>query len=180
MRRQECLCHIDVEWIEKEGAMKVKEVMTGTPYCVSLQANLGTATELMWKGNCGFLPVVDEEKKVCGVLTDRDICVALGTRCQTAGDVCVVDVVQRKVYSCDPEDDVHMALQTMREGHVRRLPVVDASKNLAGVVSMDDILLHAEPSSFGNEPELSANEVVRTYRTIMKKDLPVCVRKAAA
>ncbi|HUI52013.1 MAG TPA: CBS domain-containing protein [Terriglobales bacterium] len=160
--------------------MKVKDVMMRTPYCVSLQADLGMATELMWKGNCGFLPVVDAEKKVCGVLTDRDICVALGTRNQRAGEVCVEEVVQRKVYACNPEDDVHMALQSMREGHVRRLPVVDASKNLAGVVSMDDILLHAEPNSFGNEPELSANEVVRTYRTIMKKDLPVSTRKAAA
>jgi len=160
--------------------MKVKDVMMRTPYCVSLQADLGMATELMWKGNCGFLPVVDAEKKVCGVLTDRDICVALGTRNQRAGEVCVEEVVQRKVYACNPEDDVHMALQSMREGHVRRLPVVDVSKNLAGVVSMDDILLHAEPNSFGNEPELSANEVVRTYRTIMKKDLPVSTRKAAA
>jgi len=160
--------------------MKVKDVMTGTPYCVSLQANLGMATELMWKGNCGFLPVVDAERKVCGVVTDRDICVALGTRNQTAGEVRVGEIVQRKVYACNPEDDVHMALQTMREGHVRRLPVVDASKNLAGVVSMDDILLHAEPSSFGNEPELSANEVVQAYRTIMKKDLPVTMKKKTA
>ena len=160
--------------------MKVKDVMMRTPYCVSLQADLGMATELMWKGNCGFLPVIDAEKKVCGVVTDRDICVALGTRNQRAGEVCVEEVVQRKVYACNPEDDVHMALQSMREGHVRRLPVVDVSKNLAGVVSMDDILLHAEPNSFGNEPELSANEVVRTYRTIMKKDLPVSTRKAAA
>ena len=60
--------------------MKVKEVMMRTPYCVSLQANLGMAAELMSKGNCGFLPVVDAENKVCSVITDRDICVALGTR----------------------------------------------------------------------------------------------------
>jgi CBS domain-containing protein len=160
--------------------MKVKEVMMGTPYCVALQANLGIATELMWRGNCGFLPVVDEEKKLCGVITDRDICVALGTRHQPAGEVLVKEVVQRKVYACNPEDEIHMALQTMREGHVRRLPVVDREGNVAGVVSMDDILLHAESSSFGNEPELSANEVVRAYRTIMKKDLPVKTRKVAA
>jgi CBS-domain-containing membrane protein len=160
--------------------MKVKDVMTGTPYNVTLQADLGVATELMWKGNCGFLPVVDTEQKVCGVVTDRDICVALGTRNQKAGDVRVEEVVQRKVHACNSDDDVHVALQTMREGHVRRLPVMEPSGKLAGVVSMDDILLHAEPSSFGQEPELSANEVVRAYRTIMKKDLPVSMKKAAA
>jgi CBS-domain-containing membrane protein len=68
----------------------------------------------------------------------------------------------------------------MKEGHVRRLPVVDSSGKLAGVVSMDDILVHAEPSSFGNEPELSANEVVRSYRSLMQKDLPVKTKKVAA
>ena len=160
--------------------MKVKEVMMGTPYQIPLDANLGMATELMWKGNCGFLPVVDAEKKVCGVVTDRDICVALGTRNQTAGQVLVEEVVQRKVYACNPEDDIHVALQTMREGHVRRLPVVDRNGDLAGVVSMDDLLLRAEPDRAGKEPELSADEVVRGYRTIMKKDLPVSVKKAVA
>jgi CBS domain-containing protein len=160
--------------------MKVKEVMMGTPYHIPLEANLGMATELMWRGNCGFLPVVDAEKKVCGVITDRDICVALGTRNQTAGQVLVEKVVQRKVYACNPEDDIHVALQTMREGHVRRLPVVDFNGGLAGVVSMDDLLLRAEPDREGREPELSADEVVRGYRTIMKKDLPVSVKKAVA
>lgn len=160
--------------------MKVKEVMMGTPYYIALDANLGMATELMWKGNCGFLPVVNTENKVCGVITDRDICVALGTRNQTAGQVLVEEVVQRKVYACNPEDDIHVALQTMREEHVRRLPVVDFYGNLAGVVSMDDLLLRAEPDRAGREPELSADEVVRGYQTIMKKDLPISVKKAVA
>ena len=160
--------------------MKVKDVMMGTPYFSSLRANLGEAAELMWKGNCGFLPVADDQEKVCGVLTDRDICIALGTRNQKAGEVHVGEVMQHRVYACNPEDDIHIALQSMRDGHVRRLAVVDYNGKLAGVVSMDDILLHAEPSSFGNEPELSANEVVRTYRWIMRKDLPVKVKKAAA
>jgi len=160
--------------------MKVKEVMMRTPYTGSLRTNLGEAAELMWKGNCGFLPVVDDQEKVCGVLTDRDICIALGTRNRTAGEVCIGEVTQQKVYACNAEDDIHIALQSMRDGHVRRLPVLNEDGKLAGVVSMDDILLHAEPSTFGNEPELSANEVVRTYRWIMRKDLPVKVKKTAA
>ena len=160
--------------------MKVKDVMMRTPYFGGPCANLGVAAELMWKGNCGFLPVVDEQEKVCGVVTDRDICIALGTRNQRAGEVRVEEVMQRQLHACNPEDDIHIALQSMRDGHVRRLAVVDKNGKLAGVVSMDDILLHAEPSSFGIEPELSANEVVRTYRWIMKKDLPMKAKKTAA
>jgi CBS domain-containing protein len=160
--------------------MKVKDVMMGTPYHIPLEANLGMATELMWKGNCGFLPVVDAANKVCGVITDRDICVALGTRNQTAGQVLVKDVVKCNLHACNAEDDIHVALQTMREEHVRRLPVVDLTGNLAGVVSMDDLLLRAEPSRIGKEPELSADEVVRGYRAIITKDLPVSAKKAVA
>jgi CBS domain-containing protein len=165
---------------KKEGVMKVKEVMMGTPYYTSLHANLGMATELMWRGNCGFLPVVNSENKVCGVITDRDICMALGTRNQTAGEVTVEEVAPRGVYACNPDDDVHIALQTMRDGHVRRLPVVDLSGNLAGVLSLDDVLRRTEPCSLGKEPELSSDEVVRDFQAIMRKDLPVIVSKAAA
>jgi CBS domain-containing protein len=169
-----------MESMQEGGGHESERVIMGTPYHIPLDANLGMATELMWKGNCGFLPVVNTEHKVCGVITDRDICVALGTRNQTAGQVRVEEMVQRKVYACNPEDGIHIALQTMREEHVRRLPVVDFYGNLTGVVSMDDLLLRAEPDRAGREPELSADEVVRGYRTIMKKDLPVSVKITAA
>ena len=72
--------------------MKVKEVMMGTPYYCQPETNLGSATELMWKANCGFLPVQTPDGKVIGVITDRDICIALGTRNRLAGDVAVGEV----------------------------------------------------------------------------------------
>src|SRR5215472_16771979 len=103
--------------------MKVKEVMMGTPYTCPRESNLGQATELKWKGNCGFLPVTGAEGKVCGVITDRDICIALGTRNKVAGEITVGEVTGDKLHACSPEDEIHLALLTMREGKVRRLPV---------------------------------------------------------
>jgi len=64
--------------------------------------NLGSATEFMWTGSCGFLPVVGEGGRVIGVITDRDICVALGTRNQLAGGIKVAEAMSPKVYSCSP------------------------------------------------------------------------------
>lgn len=58
--------------------------------------------------------------------------------------------------------------------------MVDLYGNLAGVVSMDDLLLRAEPDRARREPELSADEVVQGYRTTLKKDLPISVKKAVA
>ena len=160
--------------------MRVVEVMMGTPYYCSPETNLGIATELMWKGNCGFLPVVGEEGKIVGVLTDRDICVALGTRNRPAGELTAAEVMTQKVYSCAPEDEIHIAMRVMREGRVRRLPVVSREGKLVGVVSIDDVLVRAEPLSLGRVAELSSEEVVRTFQAINTRPVPQVVSKAAA
>jgi CBS domain-containing protein len=160
--------------------MKVKEIMMCTPYTCRKETNLGEATELMWKGNCGFLPVVGTEGRVCAVITDRDICMALGTRNKVAGEVTVGEVTSGKLSACSPEDEIHVALLTMREGKVRRLPVIDSDGKAVGVLSMDDVLLHAEPVGTGKIVDLSTDEVVRSFRVINKRDLPQLVKKQAA
>ena len=93
--------------------MRVKDVMLPSPCYCQRETNLGSATELMWTSNCGFLPVESIEGKVIGVITDRDICIALGTRNRPAGEIKVGEVMLEKLYSCGPDDDVHHALQTM-------------------------------------------------------------------
>lgn len=160
--------------------MKVKEVMMGTPYYCQLDTNLGSAAELMWVGNCGFLPVVSADSKVAGVVTDRDICIALGTRNKLPGEVTVGEVLSSKLYSCSPDDDVHVALQEMKNGGVRRLPVISETGSLVGVISMDDLVEKAEAIGMGNQPELSTDEVVRTYRAIDQRRVPQIVPVRAA
>jgi CBS domain-containing protein len=164
---------------ERRNPMKVTDVMMGTPYSCARKDNLGMAAELMWKGNCGFLPVLDESGTVCGVLTDRDICIALCTRNVRASELQVQEVEHEQVFVCHTDDDIHVALQVMRENHVRRLPVLDDKGKLAGVISVDDIVTHAEPNRMGKQPELSADETVRTYRKILQRDLPA-TKKAVA
>lgn len=160
--------------------MKVKDVMVGTPLCCRPETNLGAASELMWSGNCGFLPIVTDNGKVAGIVTDRDICIALGTRNRLPGDVTVGEVTLSKVLSCSPEDDVHAALQTMKEGRVRRLPVIARDGALVGVLSMDDLVLHAEPEGLGRRPELSYEDVVKTYRGIAEHRVLEVIHQRAA
>ena len=164
--------------------MRVVDVMMGTPYFCRPEANLGSATERMWTGSCGFLPVVGDDEKVIGIITDRDICVALGTQGRPSGEVTVAEVMSTKVYCCAPDDDIHVALRAMREGHVRRLPVVAKAKNgaLVGVISMDDVLLRAEAPRPGRTPELSSEEIVKTLQAINVRQLPqaVATKRAVA
>jgi len=160
--------------------MRVVEAMMGTPYFCGPENNLGLATELMWKGNCGFLPVVGPEGKVLGVLTDRDICIALGTRGLPPGEVAVADVMSKKVFFCAPEDDVRFALAAMRDGRVRRLPVVAKDGKLVGVISIDDMLVHVEAQGASKGEGVSAEEVVKTFRTVNAHQLPVVAAKRAS
>jgi len=157
--------------------MKVRDVMTNMALRCRPEANLGLATELMWKGDCGFLPVVDHEQRVVGVVTDRDICIALGTRGVPAGDVRVAEVMSREVCFCSPGDDIHAALQTMRGGRVHRLPVLTDAGKLAGVISIDDILLRTNLLSSNETPEISSKEIIETAQAIDMQHLPQIGRK---
>jgi CBS domain-containing protein len=155
--------------------MRVVDVMMGTPYYCGPESNLGSATELMWTGNCGFLPVVGKGEKVIGIITDRDICVALGTRGRPSGEVRVHEVMTSNVFSCAPEDNIHVALRAMRQGHVRRLPVITKQGALVGVISMDDVLLRAQAPNCDKAPELSSDEIVKTFQAINVRQLPQAV-----
>ncbi len=97
--------------------MKVKDVMTATARTCGPATSLAEAAALMLDEDCGFLPVVDRGHLV-GVVTDRDLYIALATR---------------------------NALAVMREHRVRRLPVTGFGETVLGVISMNDILLAAGP-----------------------------------
>ena len=69
--------------------MKVKDVMTQPAVCCAPGTNVGEAVELMWVHNCGTLPVTGTGGKLEGIVTDRDISIAMGTRNRLAGELTV-------------------------------------------------------------------------------------------
>lgn len=159
--------------------MKVLDIMTHTAICCGPETNVAAAVEMMWNRNCGMLPVVDADGKLAGIVTDRDICVALGTRNQLAGSVPVRDVATKNVYACGPDEEIHVALQTMAENKVHRLPVVDQEGRVQGVLSMDDILVHADMNKWEACSELSSEEVIRSLKRLHAQQLPLVQQKAA-
>jgi CBS domain-containing protein len=153
--------------------MKVRDIMAGTPASCSMDANLGTAVEILWKRNCGILPVLNGEQRVVAVITDRDICIALGTKNRLAAEITVGEVASGNVFACTPDDDVHTALATMAQGKVRRLPVIGPDGTLKGLLSMDDIVL----SSGSGKGEVPYHEVVAILRSIYQPAVPEIVRR---
>lgn len=140
--------------------MKIKDVMTAAPRTCSLSTSLAAAAALMLDGDCGILPVV-EDGKLVGVVTDRDMCIALATRNARASEVAIGEVVQSPVYTCGPDDDVRVALETMKQHRIRRLPVEGFGGTVLGVISMNDLLLAA-----GAKKAVRDTEVAETLRAI--------------
>ena len=62
--------------------------------------NLAEAVREMWDGDCGALPVVNDEGRVTGMITDRDICVAVATRGRAADRIAVRDVASGHAHTC--------------------------------------------------------------------------------
>ncbi len=152
--------------------MKVKEVMTVNARACSLTDSVAHAASLMWQADCGIIPVVAEGGMVVGLITDRDICMAAMTKGLNESNIVVADVVSGNVFACRPDDDIHTALNIMRENKVRRLPVVTSEGNLQGMLSMNDIVLKAEEAREKKKPELSFTDVVHTYKAICERRLP--------
>jgi CBS domain-containing protein len=120
--------------------MLVKDVMNRLPAACAPETDLATAAGIMGKRDCGFLPVVDAQAVVIGVVTDRDICIAAGPKRRPLSRISVEETMSRPAFACFPEDDLKAVLATMARHHVRRLPVLTKSGRLEGVVSVDDIL----------------------------------------
>lgn len=140
--------------------MKIKDIMTTEVRTCSPSTSLAVAAELMLDGDCGILPVV-AEGTLAGVVTDRDMYIALATRNKLASQVTVGDVARKQVWTCGPDDDVHAALATMKKHRVRRLPVEGFGGTILGIISMNDILLAA-----GTEKAIRDDEVVDTFQRI--------------
>lgn len=133
--------------------MKVKDIMTGEPRTCSPETNLAEAAARMLDGDCGILPVVADGKLV-GVVTDRDMYIALATRNRRASEITVGEVANTPVYTCGPDDDVEAVLETMKQHRVRRLPVEGFGGTIMGIVSLNDIVLAAGPRKLVRDAEV--------------------------
>lgn len=144
--------------------MRVRDVMKPTAVCCRRDMNLAAAVELLWVNNCGMLPVVGKAGKLEGVITDRDICIATGTRNRLPSELTVQEVASKNAITCKPDDEIHEALHTMAERQVRRLPVVDHDGVPQGILSMDDIITHGDLGKWQGCCELSSEEIIRALK----------------
>lgn len=153
---------------KEETVMKVKDIMTTDVKTCSPDTTVAEAAHLMWEGDCGILPVVDEGALV-GVVTDRDMYIALATQNARAAQLRVGAVATTTVATCAPEDDVRAALGTMKRARVRRLPVVGFGNTIAGILSINDVLRAVAAGKKG----VANDDIVETLQAICAHHHPV-------
>jgi len=120
--------------------MTARDLMSTPVQTCRPDTNLAAITQVMWDHDCGFVPVVDSEGHVVGVITDRDICVASATRRLTPERIAASQAMSASVQACLPNDAAEDVLATMSTHRIRRLPVIDANGHLQGVVSFNDLV----------------------------------------
>lgn len=120
--------------------MKAKDIMTADHVWVCGEtADCRQVAQLMAQHNIGAIPVLDNRGRLEGIITDRDMC----CRCVAEGrsfETPVRDLMSRNVQSCSAEADLRDVEDLMREHHIRRIPVVDESEKVIGMISLSNLV----------------------------------------
>jgi CBS domain-containing protein len=127
--------------------MYVRDIMTADVIVASPDDDLMRAAQLMESNDFGSLPIGDNGRLI-GMLTDRDITVRAVAR-GLGPDAKVRDVMTTDIECVRDTDSVAEAASRMEDMQVRRLPVVDESDKLVGIVSLGD-LAQSEPDDAGD------------------------------
>ncbi|HAX73324.1 MAG TPA: CBS domain-containing protein [Firmicutes bacterium] len=121
--------------------MKVKDFMTDGIEAIPRTETVLNASRIMKKHNIGSLPILGDDSKVFGLITDRDIVLRvfadilpMNTR--------VEEVMTSPVYCICEDDEIGSAISLMADKQVRRLPVVDREEKIVGMISLGDLAIH--------------------------------------
>ncbi|HEX2841701.1 CBS domain-containing protein [Hyphomicrobium sp.] len=119
--------------------MKVKDAMHKGVDWVGPDTPLSELAKLMRKNDIGSIPI-GENDKLIGMVTDRDIvCSGLANEALDARRATARDVMTPGIHCCREDDDLDKAIQHMEKLKIRRLPVINKSKRMVGILSLGDL-----------------------------------------
>ena len=124
--------------------MKAKDLMTKNPRVVTPDTPVQEAARLMQSEDTGVLPVVESEqsRRLLGLITDRDITIRVVAEGRTQASV--REAMSTGVKSCRPDDDAKAVMDVMASEQVRRVPIVDETGAVVGIVSQADVVLEGD------------------------------------
>lgn len=151
--------------------MKVFEVMTSAVGFCHPEDDLSRAAQIMWEKDCGIVPVVTSDRRVIGVITDRDIAIAAATRNLSPASIKAGDLNFRLLKTCAGDDQIEDALRRMRKHRLRRLCVTNEAQELIGIISLRDIILQASAEKSVRELILSTLHAIARPAPLVLEEL---------
>lgn len=127
---------------------KARDIMSGDATCVGENETVLDAARRMADLDLGALPICGEDDRLKGMLTDRDIVVKVLAEGKDPGRTRAGELGQGKPVTIGADDSPELALQTMAEHKVRRLPVIDGH-TLVGMISQADLAVHLHAQQVG-------------------------------
>jgi CBS domain-containing protein len=117
---------------------------------ISSEKSISEACQMLNNGNVGCL-IVENDGKLCGILTDRDIALKVTGEQREPGTTKVAEVMTSDPIRISVDKDLPHLASLMRTFHVRRVPVVDGYDTTLGIITLDDliVLLGDEMSEIG-------------------------------
>ena len=122
-----------------KGGEKARDVMTPNPKTVTEKDSLQTVAKTMLDEDCGSLPVVDGNRKVIGMVTDRDIVIRVVAQGKNPAQSTVSDAMSKSAFSVREEDSLDRVFDLMSEKQVRRVPVVNGQQEVVGIIAQADL-----------------------------------------
>lgn len=130
---------------------EIKSIVREQVVSASPDISITDLAQLIEEENVGSVVIVEEERPQ-GIVTDRDIMIAVVGHDQDSASMTAADVMSEDLVTVDIESGIFEVLRTMEDASVRRIPAVDSDGNLAGIVTFDDfvILLGRELNLLGD------------------------------
>ena len=144
---------------------KIKNLMTRDVQTCHPDDSLSDACKLMWDYDCGITPVTEiSSQRMLGIVTDRDAAIAACTLGLPMSAIPARIAMSQRVRACREDDDLAQVHATMRKHQIRRVPITNEHGELTGMLTLNDLAIHAHES--GNKAERL--EIAETLAAVSK------------
>jgi CBS domain-containing protein len=163
----------------QERALEIADLMSRNVATCSPDDRLDVPAKLMWDLDIGCVVVINSGRRVVGILTDRDVCMATYTQGKAPQHVFVRETMAHEVFSCLPDDSLAEAEEIMRRHRVRRLPVVELDGRLVGILSLNDLARESARQQTRIQKDLTPADVSSTLAAICQPRHPAVLPPSA-
>jgi CBS domain-containing protein len=154
--------------------MKVNEAMSSPVKCCNPSTSLDAVARMMWEGNCGSIPVVSDDNRPLGIITDRDIAMAAMLNHQPLWAIPAARVIEgQRLTCCSERESIEDCVAKMEQSRVRRILVTDRDGALCGIVSMGDAVAFTERDTDNDQvPAVESEQLLGMLRQVSAHHQP--------